>query len=453
MRRRYGTFTGGIELADEKQATLVAAVEPCPPLDRLCIPLSWGGGLAAAQPTVAIGQRVTAGQVIAQAAESGDGPHFQTTESGVSPRFPTPRFLALLDGTVSRFCTAAVADAHQFVSVPAIELTDLSAPQPPPAVKPDWDWQGADGSTIRARMAATGLTTFRRGGASLAGWIDAARAKGCRTLIANGMESQPYVAADHRLLVEHGKEVLLGLVLLAKALEVPDVQLAVDHRRTGAYRDVVGPCRLHRIEPVALLHKYPTGLDRILVNILLRREAPMGGSPLDVGAAVATAALCWAAYRAVACGAPALGRVVTVAGDGGGRRGNYFVPFGARCADLVGADRATLVHGGPLTGLACPEDAVVGPSTDAVLTLHTTPDSPGPCIRCGWCADQCPARLNVAALNDQYELGQIDRARRAGVLACVECGVCSYICPARLPLTQRVLQLKAAVRQPVKERA
>jgi electron transport complex protein RnfC len=202
-----------------------------------------------------------------------------------------------------------------------------------------------------------------------------------------------------------------------------------------------------------MLHKYPTGLEPILVRVLLRKTVPMDGSAFDVGAAVVTPALCWAAYRAVACDAPALGRIVTVVSEGAGRCGNWFVPFGARCADLAAASGAVVIHGGPLTGLACPDDAVVGPPTDAVLALPAPSERAGPCIRCGWCGDHCPARLNVAALNDMYELGQIAAASRAGALACVECGVCSYICPARLPLTQRVKQLKAAIRWRAKEGA
>ena len=90
-------------------------------------------------------------------------------------------------------------------------------------------------------------------------------------------------------------------------------------------------------------------------------------------------------------------------------------------------------------------EAVVTPATDALLAIGLTEAEPaGACIRCGWCTDHCPARLNVAALNDAYELGMVDLADRAGVRACVQCAVCSYVCPARLPLTVRVRQLKRA---------
>ena len=99
-----------------------------------------------------------------------------------------------------------------------------------------------------------------------------------------------------------------------------------------------------------------------------------------------------------------------------------------------------------MSGVLCDARAVVTPATPAVLSLEAADmPLPGPCLRCGWCTDHCPARLNVTALNDAFELSLVDRARLGGALACVECGVCSYICPARLPLTQRVKQLKRRI--------
>ena len=99
-----------------------------------------------------------------------------------------------------------------------------------------------------------------------------------------------------------------------------------------------------------------------------------------------------------------------------------------------------------MVGFQCGPDVVVGPGTDAVLAIDTPPfQPPAPCIRCGWCADYCPARLNIAALNDAFELGEIDRAERLGAPACVGCGVCTYVCPARLPLTQRVKEINRTI--------
>ena len=163
-----------------------------------------------------------------------------------------------------------------------------------------------------------------------------------------------------------------------------------------------------------------------------------------MGAAVVSAAACLAVCRWVAGGVPPTHRVVTVSGEPAGETGNFLVPLGTACTELAAGPR-TLIHGGPMVALQCTENAVVTPATDALLAIGVTEAEPaGACIRCGWCTDHCPARLNVSALNDAYELGMVDLADRAGVRACVQCAVCSYVCPARLPLTARVRQLKRA---------
>jgi electron transport complex protein RnfC len=115
---------------------------------------------------------------------------------------------------------------------------------------------------------------------------------------------------------------------------------------------------------------------------------------------------------------------------------------------LTGAGgEAWILQGGPMSGRLCGASAVVSACTDAVLAVEPVePAVAAQCIRCGWCTDHCPARLNVSALNDRYELAQVDRSARLGAMGCVECGVCSYICPARLPLSQRVKQLKRLIR-------
>lgn len=257
------------------------------------------------------------------------------------------------------------------------------------------------------------------------------------------MEDQPYVSADHRLLVEYGRGALQGLTTLARAIGADHVLLAADQRHTEHYRS------LDRREPeiarYALPHKYPIGADAVLVKVLTRREMPPGGTTMDVGAAVIDLATCLAIYRVLAMGQVPLGRVVTIGGERAPRPANCWAPVGMPCRELL-PDDTPLLHGGPMNGLQCRPDSVVTFATDALLAVDAAPESiPTPCIRCGWCTDHCPARLNVAALNDAFELGLLQRAQRLGAQACMDCGVCSYICPARLPLSQRVRQLKGSL--------
>ena len=429
--RRYATFTGGINLPDEKHATLDRPIEPCRPAQTLRVALAVCGPTGAA-PTVEVGQSVQAGQRIGRG-----GP-------------AAPDVFAPLSGRVCALPTAGAALADGFASVPAVELADLGPWPDLPAGDPDdaaFDWQSADPEALRAQIAAGALTTHRRPTAALSAWMQRARRAGCRLLVANVMENQPYVTADHRLLADRGVQVVEGLAILARAIEADQPALLVDHRRTGAYRSLGRHARRRKVNPVALPHKYPTGADPILVKVLTGREVPIGGDTPDVGVAVIDAPTCFAVFQWVARACRPAGRVVTLAGERAAAPRNVYVPFGTPCADLAGGGLRPVIHGGPMVGLRCAPDAVVTPSTDMLLSLEL-PETPvpGPCIRCGWCTDCCPARLNVAALNDLFEMGQVDRARRAGAEACVECGTCSYVCPARLPLSQRAKQLKRTVR-------
>ncbi len=427
--RRYGTFTGGIDLPDEKQATLNSPIRPCPRIETLRVPLAPCGGRAA-RLTVQPGRNVTAGQRIAQADD----------DNAVD-------IFAPLAGLVVGETTVRVAGRDGLAGSSAVELTDLSRPGRIGFVSPVFDWRAASAETLRQRVAEGGLTTHGRSPTPLRRWLGRAIEKRCRLLIANAMEAQPYVTSDHRLLAEYGAEVVRGLAILARCIGAREIILAADQRRTDQYRRLVGPARMYQVTRIALTHKYPTGADNILVKLLTRREAPVGGDTMDAGAAVIDVASCFATYRWVACGLPPAARVVTVSGERIAEPGNLWVPFGASCELLAEGAEPPVIHGGPMVGLKIKAGAVVGPATDAVLAIEApVPTNPTPCIRCGWCTDHCPARLNVAAINDIFELGQVEQARKAGVPACVECGVCSYVCPARLPLSQRVKQLKWAIR-------
>ena len=429
--RRYGTFTGGIDLPDEKQPAADIPIRRCEAPQRLRVPLAPCGG-EPAEPVVRPGQCVEAGELLARATDDGEVDVF-----------------APLSGQVGAVVTAETPGPGGFEARPALEMIHLDTPRAIGPVHANFHWESADGETLRDRIAAGALVTCRRRARPLTEWIDAARTASCALLVCNVMEGQPYVSSGHRMLVEHGDQIAAALAILAKVVGAPEAAIVVDQRRTGDYVRVVTTASTHGIDLIALPHKYPIGADAILAYVLTRREVPLGGGTMDIGVAVTDAATCLALYRWVAGGLRPAGRVVTVAGPQVERPGNLYVPFGATCADLVDGAAGAVLHGGPMVGMRCMDDAVVTPTTDAVLAIPVPPAPlPSPCIRCGWCTDHCPSRLNVAALNDAFELGHIKQARRLGAVACVGCGVCSYICPARLPLAQRLKQLRGILVRP-----
>ncbi len=440
-RPRFGTFTGGIDLPDEKNATIDSPVAPVGRLSRLRVPLAPTDG-PPGRVTVRIGQYVSRGERLAEATNADQVDVF-----------------APLAGRVAGFCEVwvpAVSEVERpshptgWRRSDAVELTDLDTPADIGSLTENYDWLADDEHSIRLRIAEGGLTTFRQPVVPLAGYIDSARQAKVDTLIANVMENTPFITADHRLLAERSLEVVRGLAILARAVGASDVILAVDHRRTDAYRRTVAPARLYGISSIALAHKYPIGAESMLIKVLTRRRTPPGATGQAVGVTVTDAATCHATYRWVACGELPTARVVTVAGPNISSPANMLVPFGADVEDVLDLagirSESRCIYGSTMTGRQVVAGAVTGPSANALLALESEHQpTPTPCIRCGWCSDNCPARLNVSALNDDFELGRDAAARRHGAMACIECGTCSYVCPARLPLMQRVRQLKQAV--------
>ena len=433
--RRFGTFTGGIDLPGDKDATLSSAIVPIAAPGRLRVPLA----IADAPPARAVvepGAYVSRGERLA----AGEG------DAQVDVFAPLAgKFIRLGEALLPAYPTG-------WRTTPTMEFTELDAPVGILPLPPHYDWQAADDVSLRQRIAEGSLTTFRPPVVPLAGWIAAAREAGVDTLIANVMENTPYATADHRLLAEQGMDVVRGLAILARAVGAERVMLAVDHRRTGAYADAVGPAKFYHVQPIALARKYPIGADAILAKVLTRREVPLGGGCEDVAVAVTDAATCWATCRWVACGERPTARVVAIAGPRVSRGGNYLIPFGAEIGELLAwaeiGGAAVPVAGSAMSGQSLLDGAVVGPAVKELLGLPPPETAvPTPCIRCGWCTDNCPARLNVAALNDDFELARVEAAKRRGALACVGCGICTYVCPARLPLAGRVAQLAAAIRR------
>ena len=430
--RRFGTFVGGIDMPEEKHHTREAIVTDLAVPPRLVVPLD-PCRLGAGEPEVSVGQRVGAGDRLGSA-------------GGRMPIFaPSGGVVVAL-----RQCILAGGPTGAYDS-PAVEIAELEAPAGEPPLPRTWDWSDASGDDLVDRIARGGVTTFADPLGPLADECVAARAAGVDTLVGNGMENQPYLTGEHRTLIERGEEVTEGLAILGRAIGAERVLLAVDARRTGRYQRVAASADGFDIQLLAVEHKYPVGHPVMLSKVVTGRKVPPGGAPTSVGVMVVNVAASVAACRCVAAGQPPTHRVLTVAGRQVGRPGNYRVALGTSAEFVLEAADAPaggqgLCHGGPMTGVALPGGAAVSASTSGLLSLPVeTADAPTACIRCAWCTDHCPVRLNVANLNDLFELGQIDRARRHHVSACLGCGVCSYICPARLALTHRMMRLKRAL--------
>lgn len=275
-------------------------------------------------------------------------------------------------------------------------------------------------------------------------------------IILNGAECEPYLTADHRLMLEEPESIVRGLKIIMKILGVDKACIGIEDNKPDAIdsmrRAAAGETG---ISVVALKTKYPQGAEKQLISAITGRQVPSGGLPMDVGVIVDNVGTAAALSKAVETGMPLIERVVTVSGKGIKEPKNLLVRIGTsfedvinQCGGIVGQpDR--IISGGPMMGIAQYTTAVpVTKGTSGILVLteeEVKSPKPNPCIRCGKCVQACPINLmplfiSAHALREDY-----DATEKLHVLDCIECGSCSFVCPSRRPLRQSIQVAKKEV--------
>lgn len=264
-------------------------------------------------------------------------------------------------------------------------------------------------------------------------------------LIINGVECEPFLTSDHRLMLEKPEELLVGISILRKALGNPKTVVGIERNKMDAINLLIEKAKnFEGIEIQPLIVKYPQGGEKQLIEAVTKREVPAGKLPIDVGCVVQNVGTAFAVYEAVQKHKPLFERVVTVTGPSLTQPGNFMVRVGTSISKLLEAagglpeDTGKVISGGPMMGKALKNiDAPVTKGTSGILVLpkklaeRKTPDS---CIRCSKCSQGCPMGLEPWLL---YKLGQgsdTEWMEREDIMSCIECGCCSFTCPANLPL-------------------
>jgi electron transport complex protein RnfC len=283
-------------------------------------------------------------------------------------------------------------------------------------------------------------------------------------LIVNGAECEPFLTADHRLMVERGRELLIGTRFLMKALGVEQAIIGIENNKPDAIAKMREAVAKHAlgIKVCPLKVKYPQGGEKQLIEATTGRHVPSGALPISVGVVVHNVGTVYAAYEAITMHKPLVERVVTVTGKSLARPGNYLCRVGTPVACLIEAagglpgDTGKVINGGPMMGKALAStDAVVTKGTSGVLVIPVGEALRKPyrdCIRCTRCVQVCPMGLEpylLMTLGEYQRTGELERER---VMDCIECGACSFACPAYRPLLDVIRLGKSRVGQMIKSR-
>ncbi len=264
-------------------------------------------------------------------------------------------------------------------------------------------------------------------------------------LIINGVECEPYLTADHRLMLEKTEEILVGTRLLMKALGVEKAVIGIEANKPDAIEKMMQATEKYpeiTVQPLKV--KYPQGGEKQLIKAVTGREVPSGGLPIDVGVVVQNVGTTFAVYEAVMKNKPLIERVLTITGKDLERRANFRVRIGTMVKDIVdyvgGMPESTgkVVLGGPMMGKAIKTlETPVGKGTSGILFLRrkeTKRKPVQPCIHCARCVVACPQGLEPYLIMAYAERGMWDRAEEAHAQDCIMCGSCSFVCPSNRPL-------------------
>ncbi len=431
------TFPKGGVHPEENKFSAGSPIKVLPLPETVNIPLSQHIGTPS-DPIVKKGDKVRTGQTIAK-----------------SKGFVSANIHSSVTGTVTKIDKLLDSTGYKRM---AISIT---------TEKDHWEESIDISNTINKTISAGPDEIIRKtldagivglGGATFPSHIKLSVPKGknAEVLIINGVECEPCLTSDHRLMLEKGEELMVGIQLLMKALNVTRAIIGIESNKPDAIKHLSSLAAGYNGTSVSALKvKYPQGGEKQLIKALINREVPSGGLPVDVGALVHNVGTAFAVYEAVQKNKPLIERVVTVTGKELENPCNFMVRIGTSVTDLVeaagGLPKGTgkIINGGPMMGKAMNNlDVPVTKGTSGIVLIPYGESLRKPvinCVRCAKCVNACPMGLEPYLLMSATEYKKWELVENERALDCMECGSCSYICPSGRPLLDYIRLGKSTV--------
>lgn len=446
--RKIWDIHGGIHPNENKTQSLSEPILPSAIPPYLYVPLSQHIG-AAAKPIVQVGDKVLKGQTIASA------------NAAVSVPVHAPS-----SGTVFAIENKTVPHPSGIDDLCIVIETDgLDQWRERKAVQ---DFNLFNDDELLSIIRNAGIAGMGGAGFPAAIKLKSSDSKPIDTLIMNGTECEPYITADHSLMLEQANDIATGLAILAKIIKPKTILFGIEDNKLDVVSGI--EAALNRIDfsahsgcttdvrVVTFPTKYPSGGEKQLIEILTGKQVPSRGLPADIGIVCHNIGTAVAIKEAVCQDQPLISRITTVTGEAVNRPRNYHVLIGTPVSFLLEQSQYQadlnnrLIMGGPMMGFALADISAPIIKTSNCILAPTEAELPTPppaqaCIRCGMCAEACPASLLPQQLYWFSQGKELEKLEQHNIADCIECGACSYVCPSNIPLVQYYRASKTDIKQ------
>jgi H+/Na+-translocating ferredoxin:NAD+ oxidoreductase subunit C len=434
--RKIFDFHGGIHPPENKRQSNGPMIRSAGIPAELTLPLSQHIG-APARAEVEVGDRVLKGQMIAAPQGPVSAPIHAPTSGTVTAI--EDRQIAHPSGLAAPCLVIETDGQDEWCETQGIE-----------------NYLNEDASTLLALIRNAGIAGMGGAGFPTAVKLSPPPGTEISTLIINGTECEPYITADDVLMRERADSIIGGARILQQLVNPAETLIGVEDNKPEALAALRKAAADTGIEVVEFPTKYPSGGEKQLIEVLTGKQVPSGGLPAHIGIVCQNVGTTVAVHDAIVHGRPLISRITTVTGEAVLNPGNFEVLLGTPMsylldrAGFVPANNHRLIMGGPMMGFTVPDTNVPVVKTTNCLLAPAKSELPAPppaqaCIRCGMCAEACPASLLPQQLFWFAQGKEFEKLEQHNLFDCIECGACSYVCPSHIPLVQYYRASKAEV--------
>jgi electron transport complex protein RnfC len=435
-------FRGGIHPPQNKDQSTGRPIRRAPLPEQLVLPLNMHLG-APAKALVSAGDRVLKGQKIAEGNGAVSLPIHAPTSGTVMAVGERP---IQHPSGLHAPCIVIAPDGEETWT----ELHPLT------------HWRECAPSMLVARIREAGIAGMGGAGFPAAVKLNLRDGQQIEELVINAVECEPYITADDMLMRERAEQIIAGIEKLQFLLQPKATLVGIEDNKPEAIKAMRAAAEGKAMDILVVPTKYPSGGEKQLIELLTGKEVPSGGIPAQVGVVCHNIGTAVAIHRAIEFGEPLISRITTLTGDAFTEPGNVEVLLGTPVQSLLDYAGATaervgrLIMGGPMMGFAIHTPSVPVVKTTNCIIAATAEELPAPppeqpCIRCGSCAEVCPANLLPQQLYWYSKTEDLERAQQYNLMDCIECGACAYVCPSNIPLVQYYRHAKGEVRHQVAE--